>query len=654
MKKIVFFLLFISSYLSVAQTQCDQPEFCGRSCWDTNGTRPAQTSPTYTSPTHIIVHHTGDGVVFPANTDYAEKVRYYWDLHVNTNGWSDLGYNWLIDRNGVIYQGRGDGVQGAHFSGQNSRTMGVALIGDFTKETPSISAINSLKNLIAWEATDKKIDVTSSSYHSSSKLTLNNISGHKDGGATSCPGTDLYSLLPAIRTSVSEYSCYKGASNYADLVIERMWTEPSSPIAGKKVDLYVEIKNIGNETASTISVDYKIDNTIVGTGTHESLAPGESKILFFNDYIFSNDITYNYCVFIGEVANEQNTENNSYCKNISVADPGDVLVSNATVNPVNIDAGNNINITATQTYSGVQLKADLPIFQLGYYLSTDCSISSDDVLLGISNASLGSDEQTQNSSESFTIPNGTISGTYFIIFSADNKNELTEKDEANNINCVQITVNASVNSEDIEVLNTTVSPIIVNAGNEIAVTATQSYSGTKIVSDLPSFELGYYLSTDCTLSANDVLLGVSSSNIGTDNATQNESETLTIPSNTASGSYFIIFSTDNKNEINEADKTNNIHCMQITVDAALSVMDYEFKNQLKVFPNPTFNVVNITSNTNLDISKLYIFDLKGRLVKESNNSNLNKIDISNLTNGVYLLKVIGTEDKTAVFRIIKK
>ena len=175
MKKIVFILLILSSYLSVAQEECEQPEFCNRSCWDTNGTRPAQTHPSYTVPTHVIVHHTGDGVIFPENTNYAEKVRYYWDLHVNINGWSDIGYNWLIDRNGVIYEGRGDGVTGAHFSGKNARTMGVSLIGDFTLESPSIAALNSLKKIIAWEATDKNIDVMANSYHASSGLYLKRI-----------------------------------------------------------------------------------------------------------------------------------------------------------------------------------------------------------------------------------------------------------------------------------------------------------------------------------------------------------------------------------------------------------------------------------------------------------------------------------------------
>ena len=82
-------------------------------------------------------------------------------------------------------------------------------------------------------------------------------------------------------------------------------------------------------------------------------------------------------------------------------------------------------------------------------------------------------------------------------------------------------------------------------------------------------------------------------------------------------------------------------------------VDYQFKNQLSVFPNPTSDIINIKANINLVINKLYIYNLNGRLLKEST-TDLNKINISELSKGIYLLKVVSNEDKTAVFRIIKK
>jgi hypothetical protein len=112
-----------------------------------------------------------------------------------------------------LYEGRGDGVLGAHFSGTNSGTMGVCVIGNFETATPTNQAIDMLQDLIAWEATDKNIDVLAQSTHNASGLYLYNISGHRDSGSgTACPGDNLYNMLPSIRTAVSNYPCYNGNS----------------------------------------------------------------------------------------------------------------------------------------------------------------------------------------------------------------------------------------------------------------------------------------------------------------------------------------------------------------------------------------------------------------------------------------------------------
>jgi hypothetical protein len=434
----------------------------------------------------------------------------------------------------VIYEGRGDGIQGAHFSGMNGGTMGVVLIGDFTLETPSSSAINSLQYLIAWEATDKNIDVNTMSFHSSSGLTLNNVSGHLDGTNTVCPGTDLYSLLPSIRTNVSNFPCYNGGnSNLPDLVIENMWTVPANPEVGENIDLYVEIKNVGDQTANSISLDYEIDGNIIGSDTHSSLAPNENKTEFYNNYVFSNANNYAYCVYIDAVTNEQNTANNSFC--------------------INVDVG------------------------------------------------------------------GSTGG-----------------------------------SEDITVTNATVTPTTVNAGEDIDVSANQNYSGTQLDEDLPSFNLDYYLSTDCTLSSDDILLGGDSSGLGSDDPTNEENETLTIPSTTNSGTYFIIFAADNENELNESNENNNTACVQITIEDVLTIIDYELQKQIKVYPNPTSSWINIKTNNNLTLNRLVIYDMSGNQIKEIDGSNLNKINISELASGLYLLEVVNSLNKKAVLKIIKK
>lgn len=164
-------------------------------------------NPSLTSPTHLIVHHSAGT---SSSNDWPAVVRAIYTLHTQSNGWSDIGYNWLIDANGVIYQGRAwwqntnDNVLGAHFCGKNSNTMGVCVMGTYTSVSPTEAAKTSLAEILAYKADERSINPLGSSYHTATGLTLNNISGHRNGCATECPGTNLYNQLPAIRNTVYE------------------------------------------------------------------------------------------------------------------------------------------------------------------------------------------------------------------------------------------------------------------------------------------------------------------------------------------------------------------------------------------------------------------------------------------------------------------
>ncbi|MGE0132325.1 MAG: N-acetylmuramoyl-L-alanine amidase [Blastocatellales bacterium] len=158
----------------------------------------------YTTVTHLIAHHTAMGNEAP-NSDWPAIVRSIWNFHVFERGWADVGYNYLIDPDGVIYEGRagGENVVGAHFSGVNGGTMGVAMLGTFTSAAPTAKALNSLKKMFGWKCDQRGLDPEGTSLHAASQLHLKTISGHRDGpGATECPGNAFYPLLPAIRTDV--------------------------------------------------------------------------------------------------------------------------------------------------------------------------------------------------------------------------------------------------------------------------------------------------------------------------------------------------------------------------------------------------------------------------------------------------------------------
>lgn len=187
-----------------------QPVYVTRNNWQCpDGQNSPLWSPNYTTVTHLIIHHT-DGA--NSSNDWPAVVRSIWTFHTKTNDWGDIGYNWLIDPDGVIYEGRagGDNVIGAHFSCMNTNTMGIAALGTFTSISPSTKALTNLKNLLAWKCDQRSIDPLGSSYHSTSQLDLMNISGHRDGNTSSkgcsttqCPGDNLYAQLPTIRTNVN-------------------------------------------------------------------------------------------------------------------------------------------------------------------------------------------------------------------------------------------------------------------------------------------------------------------------------------------------------------------------------------------------------------------------------------------------------------------
>lgn len=185
-----------------------EPGIVSRAGWGCGPECATREQPIYSKVTHLVVHHSAG-----ANEarDWAAVMRSIWVLHVAGNGWNDIGYNYLIDPNGVIYEGRagGDGVIGAHFSGVNTGTMGVCLVGTFSDQAPSRAAVTSLKSLLGWQAEKWKLDASGQTMHAASGLTLNAISGHRDAGlsprasgTTECPGNVLYTYLPGIRVDL--------------------------------------------------------------------------------------------------------------------------------------------------------------------------------------------------------------------------------------------------------------------------------------------------------------------------------------------------------------------------------------------------------------------------------------------------------------------
>lgn len=157
-----------------------------------------------------IVHHTaGQNDYSPAQA--AAIMRGIQAYHVKSNGWSDIGYNFLVDRYGTVYEGRYGGIDrnviGAHARGFNTGSVGVAVIGTFGATAIPAAASRSLEKLLAWRLDLAHVDpqgsVTvvsggSERYLPGVPVTLRAVSGHRDTGQTSCPGNSLYAQLGTI------------------------------------------------------------------------------------------------------------------------------------------------------------------------------------------------------------------------------------------------------------------------------------------------------------------------------------------------------------------------------------------------------------------------------------------------------------------------
>ncbi len=194
------------------------------------------------------------------DSDWPSIVRSVWSFHVFERGWADLGYNYLIDPDGVIYEGRagGDNVVGAHFSGVNGGTMGVAMLGVFTSATPTPKAQNSLKKIFAWKCDQRGLDPEATSLHAASGLSLKTISGHRDGpGATECPGDAFYPLLPAIR-----YEVKKLLSNAGDVAGVSAASYRASPLACESI---IALFGAGLANSTEVATDLPAPVSLGGT-----------------------------------------------------------------------------------------------------------------------------------------------------------------------------------------------------------------------------------------------------------------------------------------------------------------------------------------------------------------------------------------------------
>ncbi|KAH3691048.1 peptidoglycan-recognition protein SC2-like [Dreissena polymorpha] len=159
---------------------CSNVNIVTRSQWGAKAAT-AHTAMPVPAP-EFFIHHTET----PPCSDRAgciARVQSIQSYHMGHNGWSDIGYSFLVGEDGNVYEGRGWGYVGAHTEQYNSKGFAASMIGSFDSHVPNDKALTAVKNLIACGVQLGKI---AGSYR---------LYGHRDAGQTSCPGTALYNLI---------------------------------------------------------------------------------------------------------------------------------------------------------------------------------------------------------------------------------------------------------------------------------------------------------------------------------------------------------------------------------------------------------------------------------------------------------------------------
>jgi uncharacterized protein with LGFP repeats len=206
-----------------AQAPAGPPGVIPRAAWVGDAVTPRD-APAMGEVQLAFVHHTVSANDY-APQDAAGMVLAIARFHRDHNGWDDLGYNFLVDRHGQVFEGRAGGMDqpviGAQAQGFNHVSTGIACLGTFGDQPLPDAALEAVARTIAWKlgvhgvpasgpVTVRSRGGSANRYAADAEVVLDRVSGHRDGGRTECPGAALHAQLPRLRERVAAL-----ASSYA-------------------------------------------------------------------------------------------------------------------------------------------------------------------------------------------------------------------------------------------------------------------------------------------------------------------------------------------------------------------------------------------------------------------------------------------------------
>lgn len=254
-----------------------QPPIIARSSWATASCRP-RVPAVFGAVDLAFVHHTVSSNRYRPSQS-ARMVRSICLFHKYGNGWNDIGYNFVVDRYGQVFEARAGGIDeaivGAQAGGYNVYSTGVALLGNHTYSGPPRPAFDALANLLAWKLAvhgiqppgTVTVQVTRtgapySRYRAGARVRLDRISGHRDADSTTCPGAGMYRQLPRLRQrvrtlvgTVGALTLQTQASGAGNATVGGVLTSAGLPLAGATVEIQQRSTTRGPTTLGTTTTD---------------------------------------------------------------------------------------------------------------------------------------------------------------------------------------------------------------------------------------------------------------------------------------------------------------------------------------------------------------------------------------------------------------
>ncbi|GAB6983904.1 FG-GAP-like repeat-containing protein [Nocardioides pyridinolyticus] len=184
-----------------AATYTPKPQIFSRAQWGADERLREKSSLSYFEVHAGFVHHTVNANDY-SRAQVPALLRGIYAYHTQSRGWSDIGYNFLVDRFGRIWEGRYGGVDrpvvGAHTLNYNDYAFAMSAIGNYDVKQPSKATVQAYGALFAWKLSLHGVDASSTRQWVGSKY-FPAINGHRDAASTACPGRYLYAKIPEIR-----------------------------------------------------------------------------------------------------------------------------------------------------------------------------------------------------------------------------------------------------------------------------------------------------------------------------------------------------------------------------------------------------------------------------------------------------------------------